>query len=92
MKLLNFVQNFQDIDEGLIIFIEDLNNPNSDIILEYPPESQSGSIFKEGKEYHYLLEVFLAVEFISDWTNSLTTKPSNEEVAQRLFEYAINDA
>ncbi len=46
----------------------------------------------EGRKYYYLLEVFLAKEFVDDWVASLDYEPTKEEKAKRLYNYAINDA
>lgn len=47
---------------------------------------------QDGKTYHYLLEVFIAAEVLEDWSESLGYKPTLEESAKRLYDYAINDA
>lgn len=92
MNLIDLVKNLHETDDDLIIFIEDIDNFTSDIILSYAEEGDNGIKKENNKEYHYLLEIFLAKEFVSDWVASLDFSPSNEDIAKRLYEYGINDA
>lgn len=92
MKLVDLIENIENINEELIIFQEDKENFNSDIILSFGEDGDGGIKEESGKIYHYLIEVFLAKEFIEDWVASLDYLPSSNEIAKRLFEYAINDA
>lgn len=89
MKLTDLIENIETKDQDAIIFQENLEDLKSDIILSH---AEDATIEENGKKYHYLIEVFLATEFIEDWISSLKHHPSNEEIAQRLYEYAINDA
>lgn len=92
MKLLEIIENINRINENLIIFQENFNDFNSDVILSKADEGEYGVKFEGGKKYHYLIEVFLAKEFIEDWICSLDYIPNNTQKAKRLFEYAIKDA
>ena len=92
MKLIDVVENIDKFSDELIIFQKDRNNYNSDIILAIPEEGDEGIKNEGGIKYFYLLEVFLAKEFIKDWLKSLDYLPSSNETAERLYLYAINDA
>lgn len=92
MKLVDFVNSIDSVDEESIIFQEDRENFESDIILSYAEEGDGGVKEEGGRRYYYLIEVFLAKEFIVDWTESLNYKPTSEDIAKRLYDYAINDA
>ena len=92
MKLADFIKNIENVNEELIIFLENLYDFNSDIILSDNNENHNMVKNVNGKKYHYLLEVFIAKEFINDWILSLNHKPSEDEIAKRLYDYAINDA
>jgi hypothetical protein len=93
MNLVDLVQNIDNIDEEQIIFIQNMNDDNSDVVLGTEEEAGSnGLIVADGKTYNYLIEVFLAKDFITDWLESLDYVPSNDEIAKRLFQYAINDS
>jgi len=92
MKLTDLIKEINNIDQEIIIFQSDMNNYNSDIILLYEEADDEGIKESEGIKYYYLIEVFLAKEFLEDWEASLNYKPSIEEKAKRLHEYSINDA
>ena len=92
MKLIDLVKSRNRLKEELIIFIEDKDNFNSNIILSEAEDGDEGIKIEQGKRYYYLIEVFLAKEFIEDWIQSLNYRPTKIDIAKRLFEYAINDA
>jgi hypothetical protein len=92
MKLVDIIKDINNLDEELIIFQASKEDFTSDILLLHKEEGDNGVKEKEGIAYHYLLEVFIVKEFIEDWKNSLNEKPSELEIAKRLFEYGINDA
>ncbi len=92
MKLTDLIKDIENIDQEAIIFQENMDNPNSDIILSFAEEGDEGIKEVEGRKYYYLIEVFLAKEFIEDWEASLNYNPTIKEKAERLHDYAINDA
>ncbi len=92
MKLTDLIKDIENVDQEAIIFQEDRENPNSDIILSYAEGGDEGVKEEDGKKYYYLIEVFLAKEFVDDWEASIDYVPSIEEKAKRLYDYAINDA
>lgn len=92
MKLIDLVKDIKNLDEEAIIFQEDRENPNSDIILSLVEDGDEQVKQQEGRKYYYLIEVFLAKEFIEDWEASLDYKPTLEQTTERLYDYAINDA
>ena len=92
MKLVDLVNSIGRLDEESIIFQEDRENFDSNIILSFAEEGDEGVKVENGKKYYYLLEVFLAKESIHDWVASLDYTPTPEQIAKRLYEYAINDA
>ena len=92
MNLIYLVENFEAYDEDLIIFQSDLENFKSDIFLAYEEEGDTGVKVDNGITYRYLIEVYLAKEFVDDYIDSIDYKPNSEEIAKRLFEYGVNDA
>jgi hypothetical protein len=92
MKLIDLIRNIENIDDDAIIFQEDKEDLNSDIILSHAEEGDGGVKQDKGRLYFYLIEVFLVKEFIEDWIEGLGYRPKDEEIAKRLYEYAINDA
>ncbi len=93
MKLEDVIRQLDTFDESLTIFQKGSLNINSDIELFSETET-SGAVrlVKEGIEYHYLLEIFIAKEFIEGWIDHLGKTPSAEDLAIRVFQYAIYDA
>lgn len=92
MKLIDVVENIENFKEELIIFQENRDDYNSDVILSNGEEGDKGIKDKNGKKYYYLIEIFLAKELIEDWIQSLSYSPSPDEITKRLYDYAINDA
>lgn len=92
MNLIDLISQINKVDEDLIIFLNNMDDYKSYLILAYPEEDDNGIKIENGNKYYYFLEVFLAKEFISDWIVSLDYSPSQEEIAKRLYEYGINDA
>lgn len=92
MKLKDVVKDLKNTNDDLIIFLGNEKDVNSDVILSSGEPNDGGIKIRNGITYHYLIEVFLAKEFVEDWIQSLDYSPNEDEIAKRLFEYAINDA
>ena len=92
MKLTELVREIGNIDQNAIIFQEDISNPDSDIIISFPKKGDEGIKIEKGRKYYYLIEIFIAKEFIEELEACLDYQPSIEEKAKRLYDYAINDA
>jgi hypothetical protein len=91
MTLEYFVATIDEFDEELVIFQKDKLSIDSEVALFERDEDDTVRI-KDGIKYVYFLELFIAKEFIEDWTSSLDFKPNAREVALRLLQYAIYDA
>lgn len=92
MNLSEVIRSLSTLNDNDTLFIEDINDINSTLIVYDASEISNGSLKVNGIYYSYLLEVFLAKEFVENWLENLDYIPSNEEIAIRLYEYAINDA
>lgn len=92
MNLIELIESLNTIDEELIIFIENKDDPNSDIILSNGEVGDNGIKIEHGKRFYYLIEIFLAKEFIDDYIGSLDYSPDQKEIAKRLYDYSVNDA
>lgn len=92
MKLIDLINDIETLDEELIIFIEDKEDSESDIILAFGEDGDQGIIELDGKKYYYLLEGFLAKEQIEDWKEAVDYSPSSKELAKVIYDYGINDA
>jgi hypothetical protein len=92
MNLIELIPTLNDTDDDLIIFIQDIEDFTSDILLDYSEEDYIEVKVKDDNKYYYLLEVFLAKEFVQDLLESIKNNPNDIEIAKRLYKYAINDA
>jgi hypothetical protein len=92
MKLNDIIKNIHDIHEELIIFQEDRNDYKSDVILSHNIKDGENVLSENNNKYYYLIEVFLAKEFVDDWVKSLGYTPDADKISKRLYEYATNDA
>ena len=92
MNLVEILENIETIDEELIIFQQDKNDCNSDVILANAEIDDDGLKNENGRTYHYLLEVLLAKEFIEEWTQNLSYVSTPNDIAVRLHYYVRNDA
>ena len=85
-----------DVDDELVIYQKDKLDIDSEIALHEGVKNENGwittaPITLDDGEYHYLIEVTLAKEFLSPWLKSLPSRPSDREIARTLFTYAVND-
>lgn len=94
MKLTDLIDVINSIEEDdeLCIFQEDTGDYTADIILAKPVDGDAGVKVENGRRYVYLIEVFLANEFIDDWLANPALGTDKEKIAKRLYEYGINDA
>ncbi|QCR21729.1 hypothetical protein [Pontibacter sp. SGAir0037] len=92
MKLVELIKELEAIDDELVIYHADMKKYESDIILAYAEDDDNGVKVVDGKSYSYLIEVFLAKEFVEDWVQSLRKNPTDDQIAKRLFKFGINDA
>ncbi len=86
-----------DVDDMMVIFQKDKIDIDSEITLHEGVQNEDGwlttnPITLNGIKYQYLIEVNEAKEFLSPWLRSLPSRPSDREIAQRLFYYALNDS
>ncbi|MBX7061115.1 MAG: hypothetical protein K1X52_05600 [Pyrinomonadaceae bacterium] len=92
MKLVDAVREIETLDEDLIIFIKDMADQDSNILLSAGNENGRGAVLFQGVKYHYLIEVFLAREFVQALIEDANRELDYSTIAQRLFDYAVNDA
>jgi hypothetical protein len=89
MNLTELIATLDNIDDQSIIFLEGKREFDSDVTVL---SSGLAHDMVDKRAYHYLIEVFLAKEFIRDWIGQLNYSPSHQEIAKRLYDYAIKDA
>jgi len=91
MTLLDVVRALNSFDkESTIYAVEPWSeNAKAEVILN-SSLNEHADLNKLGMTY--LIEVFLAQEFMEGWLASLAAKPTLDEQCRRLVEYATNDA
>ena len=92
MKLIDVIWQIDNISDDEIIFQENIYDIDSEVLLSKAEANDNGIKEFSGKKYYYLIEIFLAKEFINDWKNSLNYSPTPAAVAGRLHKYATDDA
>ncbi|MDF2381380.1 hypothetical protein JMG10_07890 [Nostoc ellipsosporum NOK] len=83
-------ENFDSASDDDLIFSRKDKGYASDIVL-IADEDAGDSVSVDGVNYHYLIEVFLAKDFLEDWKASIDRELSIDEAAQRLYTYGITD-
>jgi hypothetical protein len=89
MKLVDLIQeidSIKDVDNELKVFQKGELKIDSEVYLF----KDSGlEVEKDGEKYYYLIEIFIVKDFVEEW---FINNKGHKEAAQRLFDYAINDA
>ena len=92
MTLIEVVRDLDSFaNEGIICATKPWAGNSRSIVLVVPearrlPEEASNL----GLEY--FLDVFIAREFLEDWTANSSVQPTLQEKCERLIQYAIDDA
>lgn len=92
MKLINVVSDLSKLNGDHTIYATEPFSPDSEVIVTLEPESGELPTQAFSIGARYFIEVFIASDFIDDWSNSLSKLPSPEETCLRLIEYAEKDA
>jgi hypothetical protein len=92
MTLLEVTEKLGEADREHTIYAARPWSPDSAALVAAEPER--GGVPADAAQHgmSYLLEVFIARDFLDDWQASLAKKPSTQERCRRMIEYAINDA
>ena len=92
MKLIEIIRDLESFDnEGIICAVKPwAENSEAIVVVESGARRCPAEAADLGMEY--LLEVFVAREFLDGWVASLDTRPTLQEKCARLIQYAINDA
>lgn len=92
MKLNELIDRLDSLDSESTIYAAKPWKHESEVWFGVEPEE--GGLPEETKVLglDYFLEVFIAQEFMEDWTTSLGRQPSLEEKCDRIIDYASFDA
>jgi hypothetical protein len=89
MKLIEAVQQLANFDRELTIYAREPWSASSEARVALEGSEDEAKIKTEG--LGYLLEVFIAQDFLGDWKRTQNA-PTAEQCCIRLIEYAMNDA
>jgi len=92
MSLIDIVQNINEQDDGMTIYVEKPWSCSSKAALAIEPEDGCLPAELESTEFEYFLEIFIAKEFLKDWTESMADFVSTEQQCERLIKFAQDDA
>ncbi len=92
MKLIEAVEQLENLDEESTIYAAEPWTVDSNALVAREPDQGGLPPDAETLGLKYFLEVFIARDFIQDWTANLDDEPASEAKCARLIEYAIKDA
>lgn len=92
MTLLEITRNLDCLDAGATIYARAPWAPTSEAVVTRELESGRSSPEASSQSMEYFLEVFIARDFLADWTATLQRRPIEIEQCERLIEYATHDA
>lgn len=92
ITLFEAVENLDTLDNESTIYAAQPWAPSSVAVVA--PEPVSGGLPPEAEQQalKYFLEVFIARNFLEDWSANLDAQPTLQEKCARLIQYAITDA
>ena len=92
MTLIEVIRDLESFDnEGIICLTKPwTENSKAIVVVETEARQLPAEAAMLGMEY--FLDVFVAREFLEDWTANLDARPTLQEKCARLIQYAINDA
>lgn len=90
MKLIDVVGELASFDSQNTIYASEPWTPDCEAIVA--PESAMPPVTLERLKVKYFLEVFVARDFLDDWTASAYKSPTLRESCARLIHYPIYDA
>ena len=92
MKLIDIVGGLASFDGENTIYASEPWTADCEAIVTSALKSKASPAVVERLNMKYFLEVFIARDFLDDWTASLEEPPTLPEKCARLIDYAINDA
>lgn len=92
MTLLELLSKLDTFDPNHTIYaIKPWSCSSIAIIINESPNDDLNKDTFESK-FEYFLEIFIALEFLSDWSSLFKDEPCPQQKCKRLIDYATNDA
>ena len=92
MRLIDLLASREEWKDEEIIYAVLPWNCDCEAVVEVPASDSLVPVIRDGLRYDYFLETFIAFDFIEDYTASREQPFSEQEICERLIQYAINDA
>ena len=90
MTLLDTIRQITKLDRELTIYSLEPCGLSSEIRLAVEGSQEERDAKQNG--FRYLIEVFIAQDFLRDWRLTAKESLTDESCCERLIEYAKNDA
>lgn len=92
MTLIEAVERLDSLDADCTLYVAQPWGAKSPTIAA--PEPDGGGLPEEAERLmlDYFLEVFIARDFLEDWSSDLDQSPTLQDKCNRLISYAKNDA
>jgi hypothetical protein len=92
VTLIEVIQNLKSFDNEGIICARKPWTENSEAIVVIEPQARQLPTEAKKLGMDYFLDVFIARDFLEDWTATRDTEPTLAERCARVIKYAITDA
>lgn len=92
MTLIEIIRDLDSFDSEGIICAKKPWSENSEALVVVEPQAQRLPAEAEKLGMDYFLDVFVAREFLEDWSANLNAEPTLQQQCARLVQYAITDA
>ncbi len=92
MTLLEAIKSLAALDQESTIYAAEPWTDASTVVVEREPKGGTTASADGEHGLKYFLEVFIARDFIEDWSAGLDTEPTLQETCARLIQCATRDA
>lgn len=92
MKLIEIVEALDALADDATIYAAEPWTTDSPAVVDVEPESGGAPTSASEQGMTYLLEVFVARDFLHDWMAAQDKPPTLHEQCERLIRYAVDDA
>ena len=91
MKLPDVVSHLAKLDDELIIFMENLDDSESDVVLL--DAGEDGDVVREhkGRTYEYLIEIIFAKKIVAEWKETLPSEPDVNTITDHVYRFATKN-
>ena len=92
MKLIEIIRELGELEADATIYAAEPWTVDSPTVVDVEPKSGGVPASASEQDMTYFLEVFVARDFLEDWTTTQDKPPTLHEQCERLIRYAVDDA